>query len=284
MNKKLNTPIVKAAIIILVCIIFISFGLVSRSSGFFENLSMLFSAFFSTITFIIGITIAILLSLVILIGLFLGATAIHSPEKARNLFKKFWSSAQDFTEIIKNQFLKKVDDIEHSEKVKEGRDYLSKQVHELSEKMNQLTEKVKSSHLVTAVQDRKKEGKNPKGEQTSTDLEAKVEALSTEMSDLRRNLQQLQNIVEQQSTSQEQAAGDLTDDLPPAMHILRYANNDKDKTTFTEHVNETVHQGLSFAQSHQYLLDKLPAHLKTLVEEHPRLTKDYIRHQRNELS
>ena len=197
MNKKFNTPFIKAVIIILVCILFISFGLASGSNGVFDNVKMLLSAFFSSITFLLGISIAIFLSLVILTGLFLGATAIHSPEKARDFSKKLWSMAQNFAAFLKKLFLKKVDDIEHSEKLQERKEYLAKQVNELSSKLSDLSEKVKSSQLVSKVQDFKKESPAQEQAQTSPDLNIKVESLSAELSALRRDFKELQKTVRQ---------------------------------------------------------------------------------------
>lgn len=283
MNKKLNKPIIKAGVVILVCLVFISFGLASGENGFWGNLKMIFSAFFSTITFLIGISIAILLSLVILIGLFLGATAIYSPEKARDLSRKLWSSTQNFAEIVKKMFLEKVEDIEHSEALHERKEQLARQVKEISSKLSQLTEKVTSSAKTLGESIRKDERSDQEPPQTSTALNEKVETLSAEMTALRHDFQQLRKTVEQQLSQQSTSPEQPVDDLPPALHILRYLENDGDKKSLTDYVNETVQQKLSFAKAREYLLKELPDHLRGLVEEHPRLTKDFIRHQRNEL-
>ena len=284
MNRKLNKPIIQAGVVILVCIVLISFGLASGSNGFFGNLKILFSALFSTITFIIGISVAIFLSIVILIGLFLGATAIYSPEKARNLFKKLWSSTQDFAEIVKVFFLKKVEDIEHSEKLHDQKEYLVKQVKELSSKLSHLSEKVTSSSMVTGDHDRIKGQSGREKYQELMDLNTKIETLSSEMADLRHEFQKLQETVQHQLSGLTQSPNQPVDDLPPPLHILRYLDSDEEKERLTEYVNETVRQKLSFAMSREYLLKELPDHLRALIEEHPRLTKDFIRHQRNELS
>ena len=282
MNKTLNKPIIRATIVILVCIVFISFGLASGADGFWGNLKMIFSAFFSTITFLIGISIAILLSIVILIGLFLAATAIYSPEKARELSGKLWSSTQSFAEIVKKMFFDKVEDIEHSEVLQERKEQLAQQVKEISTKLSHLTEKVTSSSKKLGANGGKDEQSAQEPDQTSTALNENVASLSAEMTDLRHEVQQLRETVEQlsnHSTSPEQPA----DDIPQALHILRYLENDEDKKSLTDYVNETVRQKLSFAKAREYLLKELPDNIRDIIEEHPRLTKDFIRHQRNEL-
>jgi len=280
MNKALNKPIIKAAVIIFVCIVFISFGLMSGANGFFANLKMIFSAFFSTITFIIGISIAIFLSIIILIGLFIGATAIYSPEKAGDLSRKIWSSTLDYTEIVKTIFLKKVNDLEHSEKFNVKKEYLARQVKDLSEKMSHLSEKVKSTAIRTVEHNEKKEMSGKKSE----DLNVKVDALFVEITALRQEFDQLKQTVEQQRPDNSKPQSRAVDDLPPALHILRYIDGDTDQKRLTESVNDTVQQKLSFAKARQYLEQELPDHLRVIVEKHPRLTKDFIRHQRNYFS
>lgn len=282
MNRKFNSPFIKAAAIILVCILFISFGLASRSNSFLDNVAMLLSAFFSTITFLLGISAAIILSILILIGIFLGATAIHSPEKARELAGKIWSSIKGFSDIIKKFFLKKVEDIEHSEKLKEQKDYLTKQVNELSARMSQLSEKVKSSHFIPGSHDRKKESQEQDlSSQDTHDIHSRLNQLSNEISSLRNDFNELQTSIKQLSGSSSQT--DKDDDLPPPLHLLRYIESDQEKELFLEYMNNTVRKKLSFAKSREYLLENLPDHLKELIEEHPRLTKDLIRHQRTVL-
>ncbi len=283
MNRKFNKPIIQAAIIILVCLFFISFGMATGETTFWGNLKMLISAFFSTITFIIGITIAILLSIIILIGLFLGGMAIYSRPKAQEMSKNVWASATSFGEGAKKLFLKKVDEIEHSEKLQGKKEHLTHQVKDLTTKLANLTEKVKSSSIVTGDTNAQDDSAPSQQTKTSPELDQKVEALSQEMAELRNEFRTFQENVSQQLSAYQTPATAPADDLPPPMHILRYIESDEDKSRFTEFVNETVQQRMSFAKARKYLEKNLPDDLRIHIEEHPRLTKDYIRHQRKEL-
>ncbi len=164
--------------------------------------------------------------------------------------------------------------------------HLTKQVHELSTKLSHLSDivKEKSSDIVANIHDRKKEDtKEAFASQPSVDIQAKMDRLTKEMSAIRTDLKNLTETVQQQTTNQHTSHNQPIDDLPAPLHILRYVDDDADKKSFTEYVNETVRKKLSFAKSREYLLDNMPEHLRALVEEHPRLTKDLIRHQRSEL-
>lgn len=283
MNRKFNKPIVQAAIIVLICLFFISFGLATGESSFWGNLKMIVSAFFSTITFIIGVTVAILLSLIILIGLFLGGMAIYSRPKANEMTKKIWAQATAFGETAKEFFLKKKDEIEHSEKLQERKEHLSKQVKDISKKLGELTEKVKTSHIVTGDSAQKDQQSKQPEPKAAPELEKKIKQLSEEVVVLKKEFIALQESVNQQLAGYKTPTNAPADDLPPPMHILRYIPDDKDKERFTEYVNETVRQRLSFAKAREYLEKELPDDLRIHIEEHPRLTKDFIRHQRHQL-
>ncbi len=285
MNRKFNKPIVRAAIIVLICLFFISFGLATGESSFWGNLKMIVSAFFSTITFIVGITVAILLSLVILIGLFLGGTAIYSRPKAKEMAKKLWASATAFGEIAKEFFLKKKDELEHSEKLQERKEHLTKQVKDISRKLGELSDKVKTSNIVTRDSEHKaRHAKDPEVKADATpELEKKIEGLSKELGALKEEFAALKESVNQQLAGYQTPTNAPADDLPPPMHILRYIEGDEQRARFTEYVNETVRQRLSFAKARAYLEKELPEDLRTHIEEHPRLTKDFIRHQRHQL-
>jgi len=206
MNKKFNKPFIQAAGIILICILFISFGLATGKSSFMGNFKMIFSAFFTTFTFLISVSLAIGAAFVILVGIFLGATAIYSREKSRDLSKKIWTSTRNVGTLAKKTLVNKMEDIENSETLHEQKDYLNRQVKELSTKMGNLTEKVKSSQLMSCPKDG---GSNTEQQQVNNELSTRIDALSSKIAILQEDVLALQTSIREQSLSTSVETGQI---------------------------------------------------------------------------
>ena len=87
MNKKdFKNPLIQSGAILLLVFLLISIVAGSGSQGVLSSIGALISGIFSTVIFIIGLGIAIVVSIAVLVGVYLAAVYFYSADKGRNLF------------------------------------------------------------------------------------------------------------------------------------------------------------------------------------------------------
>ena len=97
MNKNdLRNPLIQSGALLLLVFILISIVAGSGEKGFFGSIGAMISGLFSGILFIIALTIAIIFSIAVLIGLYLAAVSIYSADKARDLYGQLKDSLVTF--------------------------------------------------------------------------------------------------------------------------------------------------------------------------------------------
>lgn len=86
MNKKdFKNPLIQSGAILLLVFLLISIVAGSGSQGVLSSIGALISGIFSTVIFIIGLSIAIVVSIAVLVGVYLAAVYFYSADKGRNL-------------------------------------------------------------------------------------------------------------------------------------------------------------------------------------------------------
>ena len=86
MNKKdFKNPLIQSGAILLLVFLLISIVAGSGSQGVLSSIGALISGIFSTVIFIIGLGIAIVVSIAVLVGVYLAAVYFYSADKGRNL-------------------------------------------------------------------------------------------------------------------------------------------------------------------------------------------------------
>ena len=88
-NSDIKKSLIKSAIFLLTSIVLVSFVVSAQAVGFWASIGAIFSGIFSTLIFVIGLSIALLISVVIIIAIFFGTIALHSVEKAKDMFNQF---------------------------------------------------------------------------------------------------------------------------------------------------------------------------------------------------
>ncbi len=89
MNKKdFKNPLIQSGAILLLVFLLISIVAGSGSQGVLSSIGALISGIFSTVIFIIGLSIAIVVSIAVLVGVYLAAVYFYSADKGRNLVEQ----------------------------------------------------------------------------------------------------------------------------------------------------------------------------------------------------
>jgi hypothetical protein len=85
-RRELQKPLVQSALVLLAAFILIGFVAGSNAQGFFDGIASIVKGAFFTVLFALGLTLALLISVLILIALFLGSVALYSPDTSREMF------------------------------------------------------------------------------------------------------------------------------------------------------------------------------------------------------
>lgn len=89
MNKNdFKNPLIQSGAILLLVFLLISIVAGSGSQGLWGSIGALISGIFSAVIFIIALTIAIVFSIAVIVGVYLAAVSIYSKEKGRDLWEQ----------------------------------------------------------------------------------------------------------------------------------------------------------------------------------------------------
>ena len=97
MNRNdFRNPLIQSGILLLIVFIAISIVVSSPAEGFFGNIFALITGLFKGVMFIIALGIGLAFSIAVLIGIFIGAIAIDSTDKAKTMFEQVKSALVSF--------------------------------------------------------------------------------------------------------------------------------------------------------------------------------------------
>ncbi len=107
MNKKdFKNPLIQSGAILLLVFLLISIVAGSGSQGVLSSIGALISGIFSTVIFIIGLGIAIVVSIAVLVGVYLAAVYFYSADKGRNLVDQLKAALCSLYNKVKGTQLK----------------------------------------------------------------------------------------------------------------------------------------------------------------------------------
>lgn len=107
MNKKdFKNPLIQSGAILLLVFLLISIVAGSGSQGVLSSIGALISGIFSTVIFIIGLGIAIVVSIAVLVGIYLAAVYFYSADKGRNLVDQLKAALCSLYSKVKGTQLK----------------------------------------------------------------------------------------------------------------------------------------------------------------------------------
>ncbi|AGF80086.1 hypothetical protein UWK_03572 [Desulfocapsa sulfexigens DSM 10523] len=92
-NQELRSSLIKSGILLIVCIFFIYSFAASNSGGITGTISSLFSG----ILFIIGLTLALAVSVLVLFGIYFGILYMYNKDTCKDTYDEFKNKVTDFS-------------------------------------------------------------------------------------------------------------------------------------------------------------------------------------------
>lgn len=311
MNRNdFRNPLIQSGILLLVVFISISIVANSPADGFIGGIFALVSGLLKGLLFIVALSIGLVFSIAVLIGIYLMAVAINSVDKARTQFEQLKTalaalyckvrcvdhSTEGNEEASSEQ---KQASIPASEEtvppvaaiVQEPVEpQFQKKIETLEDQINQFQSTLKSAEeqLLTL------QSRSDEGQATSTELKERLKNLEASSAALADTIKS--NGAEIASTAADISA--LENSIKPGIDsltkeieelhkktsvpevvsgILAYIDTQEERDILTERTEEAVSRGMTYSQTDEFFKKALPANVHKALSEHPRLTKDFIR-------
>jgi outer membrane murein-binding lipoprotein Lpp len=299
MNKNdLKNPLIQSGAILLVVFLLISIVANSEPHGFLGSISGLASG----ILFLIGLFLAIFVSIAIIIGLFIAAVSIHSVDKARDLiqqlkhtlsslYEKFGGGKTSRGTPPQQAFAAGI--AGNAAPVDAG------QFGQLAERLNTLQTKLHELHThqstaataLSALQRDVNElrhgipaeesvAASPHPEHDHQDLAEQMQGIISGLDGLTARIDDLDQRLNGQLRQLEDDIDALRErtELPDVVSgILSYIDRPEDRELITGKAEEAVARGMTYAQIDEFFKNSLTPEVFEVLDSHPRLTKDFIR-------
>jgi chromosome segregation ATPase len=329
--NAMRKPLLQSALVLLAVLIIIGFVAGSGAEGFFGGIASIVKGVLYTVLFAFALAISLVISVALLIAVFLGAIAIYSPDKARDMFNGLQQRIGDFTSLwmssrgkvsspdsstavsaqaqeaqqshatsislqniseelfaeltlIKNNLdslydknsstdqalaemdktVSKLSDSTMNERL----DQVEAQQDEIQTKLDKLLQQLDTLSATT----KSREERTQKQEKTLTAAQSDIQSLNNGLEELRNNLIQLK-----QSLAPEESAVSEKEEH----RIFSYLEKETDKKQFAKLIEEAVQKNMTYAEIDEFLSKSLPKKVDETIKEHPTLTKEYIRDQKN---
>jgi len=307
-TNQFRKPLTQSALIL--CAVIILFTLISSSGseGSGSTILSFFSGVGNLLVLVIGLLIALPLSIGILIAIFLGAVSLHSRENAAQMYSdlktNITSILRPYTDrwlCCKNDSTTSISQEEYSQmeqeiaqlnesnvdlqtKIKElktGNVAVNDNLAEVAEQNTVLKEQYDDlSQAVVELQNSEKELS-----EIITSLKTKFD--ENKDSELKEQIASLGLLHTQTNTSIDDIAERLTTlelsmKQAPTSGIFSYIKNENDQKAFIDAVREALSREMTYSQIDEFLSNKLGTKLDKIVKDHPSLTKNYIRNLRRE--
>ena len=308
-NNEFRTPLLQSAAVLggvlILATIAASSGSGNEGGGFFAVLA----GIGNTILFVIGLAFGLSFSIALLVGIFLAAVGMVSPDQAGQMYsylkKNFalslltcntsgsccdsngpgnWISVEEYdrmkeeiTALQKNNaFL-----VNTMSKLQSDKDLLKNNLEDLSGENASHKTQIEELHLVVEkLQYSENEIKNLLTDLTNQvqagdnqDLTLQVDKLKFFQTETREKIDNLSTRLDALELSLKQS---------PTSGIFSYIEKDEDQSLFIKMVEEAIVQELTYAQIDEYLSSKLPEELDKIIKDHPSLTRNYIRNLRRD--
>lgn len=295
-NNEFRTPLIQSGAL-LVAIVFI-ISLIPSGDGMSVGsvIGALFTGVFRIILFLLALSLAVVISITVLVGIFIAAVALQSPERAAEIYT---GTKTRVSELIQDLLACRSISTESADTgiSQEEYDQMKSTVSSLQSTNVQLQIDISSLqsrntqlqddiHGLTRMVDDLKDSET-KIKDLISQLSAKVEAEPD--SDLKNQIQKLEEMVGKTTENLASLAGRIesleesaTQPATGALSggIFSYIVKDDDRALFISKIEEGTAKEMTYAQFDEFLTESLPAELDKILKEHPSLTKDYIRSMR----
>ena len=243
-----------------------------------------------------------------MIGIFLGAVAMTSPEQAAQMYadlkKNFAvsvaslssctscaddSAAKSQLEEEYNQMKQEITLLQQSNAtllskldiLRNDKESLKNSVSDVQKENSELKEKLEELNLTVENLQQSEKSIN----QLIAKLTDKVnQGSDQELKDQLSNLEKMQSAAKEEIEAILERLNNLENGLKqsPTSGIFSYIEEENYQNIFVEKVTEAISQGLTYAQIDEFLTNTLPADLDKIIKDHPALTKNYIRNLRRD--
>ncbi|MBE0584048.1 MAG: hypothetical protein IH612_09855 [Desulfofustis sp.] len=298
MNKNdLKNPLIQSGAILLIVFLLISIVANSEPHGFLGSISGLASG----ILFLIGLFLAIIVSIAIIIGLFIAAVSIHSVDKARDLVQQLRHTLSGLYEKLGGG--KTWPGTPHKQTALAGAAGSpaavdTGQYGQLAERLAALQTKMQEQHThqtatataLAALQgdvNELRHGTMMDEAVAASPQEHGHQALDEQMRGIVSSLDGLTariDDLEQRLNGQLRQLEDDIDMLREKMElpdvvsgILSYIDRPEDRELITNKAEEAVARGMTYSQIDEFFKTSLAPEVFEILDSHPRLTKDFIR-------
>ncbi len=308
-NNEFRRPLLQSAAVLAAVVILATIAASSGSDGSGGSIYAIFAGIGFTILFVIGLTVGLAFSIAILIGIFLAAVAMCSPQQASQMYSdlkknfaqgvltcnNFWSCC-DKRNPEKSINLEELSRMKHEmSHLQENNALLKNKVQALEGEGILLKEKIDdlqfdNSFMKTKIEELSfavktlSDAENAIRDQV-TDLTTKIQSsvdpeITSQISKL--NLLQSQTHKELESLIERLHALEIALKQSSNSGIFSYITNDEHQTMFIDKIDSAIKQEMTYSQIDDYLNNELPSDLAKIIKDHPALTKNYIRNLRRD--
>lgn len=308
-KSEFRTPLIQSALLLGgVVILFAAVGS-SGATSTGGGILALFAGIGNTILFAIGLSLGIGICIAVLVGIFLGAVAMVSPEQASGMYADLKKKFSHGVLTCKEAWTCNASTDQVAGVTEEEHTFLKQEVLELQDKNKNLLDRSKTfendtKSLFSEIDSLKS---------SNGTLEMKLEELTLTLIALQESEQNIkggiaelnakipsgpdQSLVEQikQLESLQNGIRSELDNLietlggvepstqeSPASGIFSYIENTEDQNSFIKSTEEAVAEKMTYAQIDEHLAKKLSKDLYQIIKDHPSLTKNYIRDLRQD--
>lgn len=259
------------------------------------------------ILFFIGLAIALPLSILLLIAIFLAAVAMVNPEQASQMYSDLKKNFSLNVQLPNRQCC--ADNLQETGISTEEYDRMKQEIAQLHDKNLILHKNI--TELLGGKSLLQKDVDNITGENSA--LKERIGEMSIAIEKLQNSEKEIKDLVEkltikiqagadqelkEQINKLEQLYGATHAEIEnlmerlntletglkqaPVSGIFAYIEKEEDQTRFIEKVEEALSQEMTYAQIDEFLTTTLSSELDKIIKDHPALTKNYIRNLRRD--
>lgn len=305
MNKNdFKNPLIQSGLILIGVFLLIAIVVSSPASGFFSGIFAIVVAFFKGLLFLIGLSIALVCSIAVLLGVFLLATSFYSRDKALYFYNQIKDQCTGLYCSVRRCKEKEEgeeagdssvvpastekEQIEVSNKEHESASSVETRIRNLEASTEDLKGSLESASGLIAtmsetIEDIKQtitEIGKPDDDQGTQISDDRLVSLETQLGEISEKIKQTEQSVDSQIQKVQKEMTDLKGkcSVPEMISgILSYIDSPEDREKLSKTAEEAVSRGMTYSQADELFKKNLPAKIYKTLNAHPRLTKDFIR-------
>ena len=303
-RNDFKNPLIQSGLILIGVFLLIAIVVNSPADGFFSGIFAIVIAFFKGLLFLIGLSIALVCSIGVLIGVFLLATYFYSADKAKYFYAQLRKQSTDLYCSIRKCSTSGQNEKEQEApcappSIKKPAEAsvpeenialapIETRIRKLEESNNELKSGLEEvsgviSSLSQSIEDIKQSLSSEAAPEATPDVQSsieQIERLETRLTDISTRVVQVEKKVdnEMQAVQKELTELESKCSVPEMISgILSYIDSPEDREKVNQTAEEAVSRGMTYSQADELFKKNLPAKIYKTLNAHPRLTKDFIR-------